>query len=295
MADTDGLIPPVDDGDLSVVLKRLMSRHSSTRKSADSRRRLANDGLTQEYLEAGLRLIGKQLRAEKPAEEPDEEEFDDQARPFFDWLSQNKVIDEVAHGEVGLHGSAGTLRDRWPFRSDFIEDLLTYSLWVRHWAPHVEVAESAIEPLANAEDFVEAVHLLAYYDLMLLSESTTYRLSLIAAATAERDTTARQAMGEMYHILHGTWRELYDRTLRTRGMRLRPDISIDDVAVLLSAMTEGLRLRMTSDPTTQIVDAERQRSLLGLGALALIAGCVDPGDGRPVEDVAAELAEPPED
>jgi len=288
----------IDDGDLSVVLKRLMSRDSSTRKSADSRRRLANDALTREYLEAGLRLIAKQLRAENAQEtdgEVDDGEFDDQARPFFDWLSQNKVIDEVASGELGLHGSAGTLRDRWPFRSDYIEDLLTYSLWVRHWAPHVEMAEAAIEPLATAEDFVEAVHLLAYYDLELLRDSPTYRLSLIAAAVADRDTTARMAIGEMYQTLHRTWRELYDRTLSTRGMRLRPDITLDDVAILLSAMIEGLRLRMTADPDTPILDAERQRSLLGIGVLGLIAGCVDPGDGRPVEAVAADLARKPEE
>jgi hypothetical protein len=292
--DSEAAVRPVDEGDLSQVLKRLMSRHSSTRKSTDSRRRLANDVLTREYLDAGLRLISKELGAEN-GEGADDEEFEDQARPFFDWLSQSKVIDEVAYGDLGLHGSAGTLRDRWPFRSDYIEDLLTYSLWVRHWAPHVEMAEAATEPLASADDFAEAVHLLAYYDLTLLRESPTYRLSLIAAATADRDTTARQAVGEMYQILHQAWHKLYDTVLTTRDMPLRPGMTLDDVTILLSAMIEGLRLRMTADPDTPIVDPEHERSLLGTGVLSLIAGCIDPGDGRSVEDVARDLARKPED
>lgn len=290
----ESAVPGVGERDLAAVLKRLMSRHGSTRKSADSRRRLANDVLTRAYLEAGLRLITDELRpGEAEGDASGEEEFDDRSRPFFDWLSQSKVIEEVAHGDEGLRGSAGTLRDRWPFRSDFIEDLLTYSLWVRHWGPHMETAMGGIEPLVNAPDFVEAVHTLAYLDLKLLADSPTYRLSLIASATADRDPTARAAMGEMYRLLHQTWRELYTRTLEAHDMKLRPGFTADDLAMLLTAMAEGLRLRMTADPDAEIVDDERRRSLLGLGALGLLAGTVDSGDGRTVEEIVADLADPP--
>lgn len=286
--------PGAGDRDLTPVLRRLMSRHGSTRKSVGSRRRLANDVLTRAYLEAGLRLIGDQLRPGEPDDQtPGEEEFDDRSRPFFDWLSQTKVVEEVANGDEGLRGSAGTLRDRWPFRSDYIEDLLTYSLWVRHWGPHIETAVGATEPLANATDFVRAVHTVAYYDLKLLADSPTYRLSLIASATADRDATARQAMGEMYRVLQRTWSELYTRTLEAHDMKLRAGFTTGDLAVLLTAMAEGLRLRMTADPDAEIIDHERQRSMLGLGALALLAGVVDSGDGRTVDEIVADLADPP--
>lgn len=290
-----GEAPGFGERDLTVLLKRLMSRHGSTRKSVESRRRLANDVLTRAYLEAGMRLITDQLRPDERGDDASaEEEFDDDPRPFFDWLSQSKVIEEVANGEEGLHGSPGTLRDRWPFRSDYIEDLLAYSLWMSHWGPHMETAVgAAAEPLVNAPDFVSAVHALACYDLELLADSPRYRLSLIALATADRDAIAREAMGDMYRMVHRTWRDVYTRTLEAHGMKLRADFTADDLAILLAALAEGLRMRMAADPDTEIVDHERQRSLLGVGALALLAGAVDSGDGRTVEQIVADLADPP--
>src|ERR1700733_6147201 len=92
-------------------LPRLLSWHSSTRKTWEARMRLANSELTTEYLEAGVRLIAAQF-GESRRSLGDSVHQPDTPSPFFDWLSERKVIDEVSRAGR-LRGSQGTFEDRW--------------------------------------------------------------------------------------------------------------------------------------------------------------------------------------
>lgn len=93
------------------------------------------------------------------------------------------------------------------------------------------------------------------------------------------------------------WRQWCAEFLQSRGLRIRSGVTIDDCVVLLSALAEGLAMRALADPSTRALDRDGRPSLLGLGALALIAGCLDSADrddSRSLEQaVYALLGDPP--
>jgi hypothetical protein len=55
-------------------------------------------------------------------------------------------------------------------------------------------------------------------------------------------------------------------------------ISLDDLAYLLTALAEGLALRVIAEKDARVVDHDIQRSLFGTAALALVLGCMQRSD-----------------
>jgi len=277
--------PP--DEDLTPIVRRLVMRRKTKKAQSD----LANSALTRAYLDAGLRLITDQMTAGSRAGPA--RAGDDDARPFFGWLTRTMVIDEVGRG-AELQGSEGTFRDRWEFRDDYIEDLLTYALWARHWSLEASVAEESRELLTQAPDFVRAIHEVAYRDLRTLIDNPVYKISILGAAMAAHDDTAREAIAETYRQITDSWTNLYEITLDARGLRLRSGISLPEITDMLTAIADGLSLRIMADPSSHLIDHERKQSLLGKAALAFVVACVDVGDGKSLEDVVRALAPPPQ-
>lgn len=263
------------DEDLSHILSGLM--RAARRKTDASRRVLANDELTREYLEAGRRLIDAQLG---PAEGADPED-----RPLFRWLSQRAVIDEVARGER-LRGSEGTFRDRWPYQPDFIRDALAYSLRGSHWQEIADRTREARDRLADADDVVGAVHDAAYQDLVVSQNSPAMRTWLIGAAMAARDEIARTTVQEMYRISTQAWQDSYEAAAAARGLKPRAGLTIEDLNFIMTAVTEGMQVRLMVEDNGRVFDHERRTSLLGTAALALLVACFDHfDDGLSLEDV----------
>ncbi|MBX6389903.1 MAG: hypothetical protein IRZ08_13060 [Frankia sp.] len=265
--------PPADE-DLSTILTGLMT--TARRKTVESRRVLANDDLTREYLEAGLRLIEAQLVGAEGAslEEP----------PLLRWLSQRAVINEV--GRAGrLRGSEGTFRDRWPYQPDYIRDVLAYSLRQAQWAGFLDLTAGPRSALADHPDPVQAVHEAAYTHITVTRRTSAIRSQLIGAAMAERDELVRATLQEMYQVAGDAWLASYAEAIAARGMTLRPGLTLEDVNTILTAVTEGMQLRLMVDPDDGLIDHERRTSLLGTAALALIAACFDHfGDGLSLEE-----------
>jgi hypothetical protein len=274
--------PGVDD--LSVVLTRVVK----SRKAPEAGKRLAGSPETRAYLDAGLKLIAEQLTA--PEGQPQNGDYTD--RPFFSWLSRAKVIEEaskMAHSsEKGtkLNIGEGNYRDRWKYQPDYVEDLLAYSLWAVHWSAHVATAEGSAEALKHGDDFVDAIHELSYRDTNNVLSNPAYRVSVIGSAMADRDARAREMVTQTYRLLLDSWKQLYTETIEARGFRLRPDVSVDDLANMLAALADGIGLRLITTPGDgSLIDHENHRSLLGKAALALVASCIDAGDGLGLEEV----------
>lgn len=264
--------------DLSSLLSGLM--RAARRKTDAGRKALANDQLTREYLEAGLRLVDAQLG-------PTDDDVDTEDRPLFRWLSQRAVVDEVSRGGR-LRGSEGSFRDRWPYQPDYIRDVFAYILRRAHWQRFVDRTADARNRLADAEDAVRAVHDAAYDDLVTTRRTPALRAQLIGAAMAERDEIARTTLQEMYQVSTQAWLEAYEKTVAVRGLRLRPGLTLEDVNFIMTAVTEGMQLRLMVDPDDGVIDHEARTSLLGTAALALIVACFDHlGDGLSLEEVVA--------
>jgi hypothetical protein len=276
---------PVHD-DLSLILTRVVR----SRKSKEAAKRLANSPETRAYLDAGLRLIAEQLTA--PTAELEDEDLNSRNRPFFAWLSRKKIIEEAERAETERSRAKktiindGNFRDRWEYQPEYIEDLLAYSLWSVHWSPHVTTARDSAEALVGGEDLAAAIHEVAYLDMNNVLDNPAYRVSIIGSAMADRDTRAREVVTQTYQLLLDSWKKLYIETIESRGLTLRPDVSVDDLANMLAALADGIGLRIIAErDNVNLIDHAKRQSLLGKAAMALMVSCVDAGDGLSLEDV----------
>lgn len=253
------------------------------RRNAVATSRLANHPLTRAYLEAGVRLPEREFAAEVTGEE----RF---LRPLAG-LTRETVIAEVANGPADLprNGTVGSFRDRWAYFPDYLSDLARYTVRVRSGSPAAELAEEATTALAD-DDFVAAVHEVAYRNMLLAASSTALHFRFLAVTLAAQDQNVSEAMSTVYADITRTWRDMFDEVLAARGLTLRAGVSTEDLATILTALNEGLAFRVSNDPACGVRDDTRRRGLLGQAALALFAGCVDTGDGTGVEDLAERIA-----
>jgi hypothetical protein len=277
--------------DLSKVLRSMKHRNPITRRS-----RQANDPVTAAYLAAAVRLIRRHLGPGATRTPADAGDPDSIERPLLSFLSQRAVAAEVGHLPPPFHrvGSPSTLRQRWEPQSDFIADVLRFGLWSCHYpASHQDEVADAKDEVISGPDPLRGVYRLCYWNLTRLVDTPMFRLGLIAAAEAEGDPVIGEAISGRYTP---SWKDFYEDFLRTRGLRLRPGVTLDDCADLLAAVSDGLALRALADPGTRVIDRARRRCLLGTAALALIAGCLeraDHSDGLSLEEaVRAMMSEP---
>ena len=285
-------LPYPYDQDLSKVLRGL------NRRTPFGRRRQANDPVTAAYLVAAVRLIQRHLgpAAQEPAGRQD---ADSVPRPLLSFLSQRAVAAEVDRNPPPFHrvGRVSTMRERWQHQSSFIADVLRFCLWASHYpGAHQDEIADAEEQVIRGPEPVLGIHRLCYWDLTRLLGTPMFRLGLVAAAQAEGDALIREAMSERYRENSPHWKRFYEAMLRTRGLRIRPGLTLDDCAHLLTAVADGLAMRALADPGAGVIDDDRRRSLLGTAVLVLIAGCLERSDGSagvPLEQVVADMLRAP--
>ncbi|MET7653988.1 hypothetical protein [Streptomyces sp. NPDC005486] len=114
-----------------------------------------------------------------------------------------------------------------------------------------------------------------------------FRLGFAAMTSAEGDEVIGEAVSSSYTGFLEPWKEVYAALLEARHLQLRPGITLDDIANLIAVTIDGLALRSIGDPSSGLIDHERQRSLLGTMALAVIHSCLEPSestDGMTLED-----------
>jgi hypothetical protein len=276
--------------DLSKILRGL------NRRTPFARRRLANDPVTAAYLAAAVRLIQRHLGpgANRAATDPDD--HDSIERPILSFLSQRAVAAEVGRNPPPFHrvGRVSTMRERWKHQSAFIADVLRFSLSAvnSHPAAREDEIASAVELIVRGPDAVRGICQLSSLAMTQLLNNPMFRLGLLAAAEAEGDSVIRDAIADRRAEVGPVWRQWCAEFLQSRGLRIRPGVTIDDCVVLLSALAEGLAMRALADPSTRALDRDGRPSLLGLGALALVAGCVDRAgrdDSRSLEQAVYAL------
>jgi hypothetical protein len=272
--------------DLSKVLRAL------NRRTPFARRRQANDPVTAAYLRAAVQLIQRHLGPGASREPADATDAYSILRSLLSFLSQRAVAAEVGHNPHPFPriGKVSTLRERWKRQSDFVADVLRFGLRAWHYptAHQSEIAD-AKEEVIRGPDPVRGLHRLCYWDMTRLLATPMFRLELIAAAGAEGDPLISDAISGRHRENSALWKDFYEDFLRSRGLRIRSGITLDDFDILLVAIADGLALRALADPAAPIVDHTRRRCLLGTAALALIAGCLDnlgQGDGMALEQAA---------
>lgn len=275
--------------DLSKVLGSL------NRRTPFGRRRQANDPVTAAYLCAAVRLIQRHLGPGADRTAADPEDADSISRPLFGFLSQRAVAAEVGRNPVPFHrlGRVSTMRERWTHQSHFVADVLRFGLWWSHFpSAHQDEVADVTDEAIRGPDPVRGIHRVSYWNMTRLLGTPMFRLSLIAAAQAEGDAVIGDAIAEQHRQNSSMWKQVYDEFLRSHGLRVRPGITLDDCVSLLSAVSDGLAMRALADPAARIIDHDRQRSLLGTAALAVITGCLeraDQGESLSLEQAVREM------
>jgi hypothetical protein len=275
------------DLDLSGVLRHV----TDSRRTAAGRAALANDPLTAAYLCAGKRLLAQHLGPDRCCECA----ADHDSRSLLSFLSQRNVVDTLRRidGRFPRRGTLSSLRDRWPSHGGFVADLISFAVWRENYRPGYRRHRADVtRRLVHDEDFVRAVQETAYWHTDEGARLTSVRLSLaLMAASADGDPDVAEAISGAYRDYLGSWRGLYEDVMRARGLRLRPGLTMDDLANALSAATDGTILRAVGDPAVSVLDHERQRSLMGTVALAILNSFLqraDDADGLTLEEAVAE-------
>jgi hypothetical protein len=270
--------------DLSGVLKHL------DRRTPFSRDLLANDPVTASYLAAALRLVCRHLGPDPDRTPLDPDDVNSIERPLLAFLSQRAVAAEVSRNPNPFprQGSVPTLRSRWKSQSDFIADVVNFAMWSGNYPSEFynEVAAGA-EQLLDGPNFIDAVHDLAYINVRDAVCLPAFRLGFAAMVAAEGDEVVGAAIAASYAGFLGPWKEIYAALLEARGLRLRPGATLDDLADLIAATVDGLALRALGDPSSNLIDHERRRTLLGTAVLSLVYSLLEPAeepDGRTLEE-----------
>ena len=232
------LLPFPYNRDLSGVLRHL------DRSRLEYREKLANDPFTGSIL--GCRNAADERHLGPGAQ------GGPHGKPFLlGFLSQRTVADEVANNPRPFprRGKPRSLRNVWKSQSDFVADLINFAVWEENYRPNYRRQRVAnTKRLVQGPDFVRAVHDMAYEYTADGVETPSVRLALALMTSADGDVEVKRAISAVYEDYLGTWKRLYTDVLRQRGLRLRPGLTLDDLANALSAASDGMILRAVGDP-----------------------------------------------
>lgn len=254
-----------EERDLTQVLIYLAGQ----RKTDEAKRNLANHPVTRIFLTAGVSIFSD-----------DPMHLGAVTKPRV--LEKAEEIDHAAG--TSLNPNEAKFRDRWPFIDDYRADLLAYCLSWKHWSMHLEEDGHLHEQLNHEPGFYHAIQNVAYHDLETILSHEFSKIPFLMALSANHDQTVREAVSATNRDLRALWGRLCTEVMTRRGLRLRPGVTVEEVADLLVILSDGVALRALSDSSSGVIDHDKHESLLGKGAAALIAGFHDPGDGLSLQE-----------
>ena len=139
-----------------------------------------------------------------------------------------------------------------------------------------------------------------YREVLNLKNDKAFRLQMIFQAILAHDDQVANALRRVDQAHVAAWKEFYADAFARLGLRLRPDVSWDDLAHALHAATEGVVFQALLPETRHVppsarpLDHDKPTSLLAKIAMAIIIAFTDPGDGEPLRAAVRQLAGRPD-
>jgi hypothetical protein len=206
------------------------------------------------------------------------------------FLTQRAVVDELgrlAPPFMRLQGD-GCLRATWESHDDYISDLLAFMFHpINYDHQYGARLDTQGDWLIQDDSFVEAIDRTTYHELRAISAMPLFRLQVMLAATAARQDRFRAVIASNYRGALGPWMKLYEETFAARGFRLRPGVSLQELADMLAAVVEGFAIRHLGDSTAEIVGDSPTGNLVGKAVLGILNSYlvpVDAPDGPPLRE-----------
>jgi hypothetical protein len=173
----------------------------------------------------------------------------------------------------------GPYRATWATHDDYTNDLLAFFFHDMNYDPQYGAElETRGDWLVHEPRFADAIDRTTYHELQAICRMPLFRLQLIMAATAERNDGIHEAIANNYDGALEPWKKIYESTFAVRGLQLRKGITIDQLANMLAAVTEGFAVRHLGDPAAGILGDTEAGNLLGMAVLALVYGYLEPAN-----------------
>ncbi|MCA2211946.1 hypothetical protein [Jidongwangia harbinensis] len=289
MAMTKRDLPYPYDQDFREIVTRVKGKREQTRE------RLANSLKVASYLKAGTTLIERNLGSQEPAADsaageragvsrPGDERALGERKPYWSgirFLTERALIREtemIAPPFLRLKGD-GPYRSTWASHDDYITDLLAFVFHAMNYDPQYGAArETRGDWLTDDGSFADAVDRATYHELEAICRMPLFRLQLIMAATAHRNDGIHDAIANNYAGALEPWKRIYESTFKVWGFRLRTGVTMDQLADMLAAVTEGFAVRHLGDPQADVVAGGPPGNLVGMAVLGLLNSYLEPVD-----------------
>jgi transcriptional regulator with XRE-family HTH domain len=248
--------------------------------------------LTFLFLEVGLKMADEDL------EEP--------SGPAFGWrhISRERVVNRAlalvgerrpdagwAAGNPGL----GAFKHRWQRTSDYLQDLVTYTLYSPRWRDALDLARAELfvgldDVATGKRRFSDLIISVAEKDMVLRLRFARYVIFQLALAM---DSTYSRVVYKAHTQFHErysqSWAEAYDEALKKLGFTLRPGVDVDLLSRLFGSLAQGLSMLAADTGDDSLTRSDNDRSLLAEGVMLMILGSVDMTDNSSVDEAVDML------
>jgi len=278
------VLPAPFDEDFTRVVTRV------NRKRERFKVRLANSVQVASFLKAGSLLIEREFGFHELTRfRPDA-----RAGTYLSglrFLTQEAVMEQVKRLDHPFERrqTPGTFRATWKSHDDYIDDLLTFFFHPINYEHQYGVEEATRKGWFAHESLADAINETAHQEVVALCRMPLFRLQIMMAAVVGRDDRIRNAISDNYRGAIDPWVRIYEETFAARGLRVRDDVTIRDVADMLAFVVEGCALRSLGDPTAEVVAEAPGRNLVGKAILGILSSYLVPIGHPPTEPLSVEF------
>jgi hypothetical protein len=258
--------------------------------------RLANNPRTIDFLEAGERLLRNDLL--RDAGDP----TDAKGRPPFEevlaWLTRRRVVREAQRAREEPGGDVANscpteaaYRYRWHTQAGYLRDLVIWALSPRMERPdEIGYASELIDAVQGGGRLPDAIEEITSREVQALKEDQPFRLEMIFQATLAHDPQVADALQRIDKANVEAWTEFAERSYAKLGLRLRKEITFEQLGCALHAAGEGVMFRAMLAPRPDHTPPAPPE-LLALIAKALVIATADLGDGKTLNEILDQFVQ----
>jgi len=265
-------LPYPYDQDFSGIVTRVKGVRESTRAA------LVNSPKVASYLKAGASLVERHLGACDWAAVADVGKRQHWSGLRF--LTERALTQEMETLEPPFlrQKGDGPYRSTWASHDDYLTDLVTFLFHEMNYDPQYNAESETRAWLDEEADFVDAIDRATFHEVQAICRMPLFRLQLIMVATADRDDGIHSMIANNYAGALEPWKKTYESTFASRGFRLRAGVTLDQLAAMLAAVTEGFAIHHLGDPGAGILGDEPAGNLVGMAVLGILNSYLEPVD-----------------
>jgi transcriptional regulator with XRE-family HTH domain len=238
------------------------------------------------FLEVGLKMA--------------DEDLEERSGPAFGWrhISRERVVNraialvEERHpggGWVAGRPGLGAFKHRWQRTSDYLQDLVTYTLYSPRWRDALDLARAELfvgldDVATGKRRFSDLIIAVAEKDMVLRLRFARYVIFQLALAMDSTHSSVVYKAHTQFHERYSqSWAEAYDEALKKLGFTLRPGVDVELLSGLFGSLAQGLSMLAADTGDDSLTRGDNDRSLLAEGVMLMILGSVDTADNASID------------